>query len=39
VNPFHLHQNWNTPFASHPPIDERIRRLRALAGRQAAQTT
>jgi heat shock protein HtpX len=35
VNPFHLHQNWNTPFASHPPIEERIRRLRALAGRQA----
>jgi heat shock protein HtpX len=35
VNPFHLHQNWNTPFASHPPIDERIRRLRALEGKQA----
>ncbi len=35
VNPFHLHQNWNTPFASHPPIDERIRRLRALEGKRA----
>jgi heat shock protein HtpX len=37
VNPFHLHQNWNTPFASHPPIEERIRRLRALAGRKATR--
>jgi heat shock protein HtpX len=35
VNPFHIHQNWNTPFASHPPIDERIRRLRALEGKRA----
>ena len=39
VNPFHLHQNWNTPFASHPPIDERIRRLRALAGKRARPTS
>jgi heat shock protein HtpX len=35
VNPFRLHQNRNTAFASHPPIDERIRRLRALAGKKA----
>jgi heat shock protein HtpX len=35
VNPFHLHQNWNTAFASHPPLAERIRRLRALAGPRA----
>jgi heat shock protein HtpX len=33
VNPFRIHQNLNSPFATHPPIDERIRRLRALAGR------
>ena len=39
VNPFHLHQNWNTPFASHPPIDERIRRLRALEGKRARPTS
>jgi len=37
VNPFRLHQNLNSPFASHPPLAERIRRLRALAGRQAAR--
>ena len=32
VNPFRIHQNANSPFATHPPINERIRRLRSLAG-------
>ena len=33
VNPFRLAQKANSPMATHPPIAERIRRLRALAGR------
>ncbi|HEX5135984.1 MAG TPA: M48 family metallopeptidase [Planctomycetota bacterium] len=37
VNPFRLHQDLNSPFASHPPIEERIRRLRALAGGKTAR--
>jgi len=37
VNPFRLRQQLNNPFASHPPILERIRRLRQLAG-QRVQT-
>ena len=32
VNPFRLAQQANSPLATHPPIAERIRRLRALAG-------
>jgi len=34
VNPFRTRQNLSSPFATHPPLAERIRRLRALAGRQ-----
>jgi len=37
VNPFHPRQAWNTPFASHPPLEERIRRLRRLAGQVEAR--
>jgi len=37
VNPFRLRQDWNTPFPSHPPLAERIRRLRALEGKHAAR--
>ncbi|MHC4957987.1 MAG: M48 family metallopeptidase [Planctomycetota bacterium] len=33
VNPFRIKQQANSPFATHPPIQERIRRLRALTGR------
>jgi len=32
VNPFRLRQQANSPMATHPPIAERIRRLRKLAG-------
>jgi len=35
VNPFRLRQKMNSPFASHPPLAERIRRLRRLAGQYA----
>ncbi|MHC4547340.1 MAG: M48 family metallopeptidase [Planctomycetota bacterium] len=36
VNPFRQRQKLNSPFATHPPIGERIRRLRSIAGRFAA---
>ena len=36
VNPFRLRQALNNPFATHPPVMERIRRLRRLAGQHAA---
>ena len=32
INPFRLRQKANSPMATHPPIAERIRRLRKLAG-------
>ena len=36
VNPFRLRQKANSPMATHPPIAERIRRLRKLAGATGA---
>ncbi|MGQ0613356.1 MAG: M48 family metallopeptidase [Planctomycetaceae bacterium] len=38
VNPIHPRQALDTPFASHPPLEERIRRLRRLAGQLEAQS-
>jgi len=35
VNPFRMRQAHNTAFATHPPMAERIHRLRALEGRYA----
>ncbi len=35
VNPFRMRQAHNTAFATHPPMAERIYRLRALEGRYA----
>jgi heat shock protein HtpX len=35
VNPFRARQAADTVFATHPPLDERIRRLRRLAGQYA----
>ncbi len=35
VNPFKPRQEFSSPFATHPPIDERIARLRKLAGQYA----
>ena len=32
INPVRLRQKANSPMATHPPIAERIRRLRKLAG-------
>jgi len=37
VNPFHLREDHDTVFATHPPIGERIARLRWLAGAMAAR--
>lgn len=35
VNPFRQRQKRSSAFATHPPLSERIRRLRAIAGRYA----
>jgi heat shock protein HtpX len=35
VNPFRQRQKRSSAFATHPPIDDRIRRLRSIAGRFA----
>ena len=35
VNPFRQRQKRSSAFATHPPLTERIRRLRSIAGRYA----
>jgi heat shock protein HtpX len=39
VNPFRTRQELSSAFATHPPLRERVRRLRSLAGRHAARSS